>query len=245
MASPVRLYQQEMHDNIGFFATWLPGDVIEIGDAGIFEGGRFRRISSLKELGIKFTVSCGQSMQGVDYSSTRGTKINIATSAEAATVAKAEISIDFSRKGAFLFQASKLQPWQLKNKMIVGEQIVKAFGQKKWDKSWLLVESLHAAERATIIVSEDTSAGLVLVAKMDEALPSVSLVDPKVSLSVTSSRGKIMRLIGSENLHPLYSCLRLKDPLLGTPSLQPVRGIREVGADRRFSRPGISELLGS
>ena len=24
MASPVKLYQQEMHKNMGFFATWLP-----------------------------------------------------------------------------------------------------------------------------------------------------------------------------------------------------------------------------
>jgi len=232
-----------MHDSTGFFATWLPGDTIEIGDAGIIEGGRFRRMASLKELGIKFTLSRGQSTQDVDYSSTQGTKISTATSAEAATVVKAEINIDFSRQGAFLFQASKLQTWQLENRMSVGEQIVKAYRQKKWDKSWLLIESLHAAERATIIVSEDNAAGLILVAKMDEAIPSVSLVDPKVSLSVTSSRGKLIKLVGSEGLHPLYSCLRLKDPLFGLPSIQPVRGVKESGAESHFTRPGISELL--
>lgn len=34
MASPVQRYQQEMHENIGFFATWLPGDLLELGDIG-------------------------------------------------------------------------------------------------------------------------------------------------------------------------------------------------------------------
>src|SRR5262249_1860855 len=156
-----------------------------------------------------------QALQNVDYSSTQGTKVSTGLSADAATVGKAEINIDFSRQGAFVFQASKLQPIELENRMSVCDQIVRSFGQNKWDKSWLLVESLHAAELATIIVSEDNSAGLVLAAKMNEALPSVSLVDPKISLSVVSSRGKIMRILASEGLRPLYSCLRLKAPLFG------------------------------
>jgi hypothetical protein len=245
MATPVKLYQKEMHDNTGFFATWLPGDPIEIGDVGKFEGGRFRRMSSLKELGIEFSVSRGQSTQNVDYSSTRGTKISSATGAEVAAIAKAEISIDFSEQGAFVFQALQLQPWQLENRMIIGEQVVKAYEANRWDKSWLLIESLHSAERATVIVSEDSAAGLVLVAKFDQVIPSISLVDPKVSLSVASSRGKMVRLIGNEGLHPLYSCLRLKDSFFGPPSLQPVRGAKDARADSQFSRPGIGELLES
>lgn len=245
MASPVKIYQQEMHNNTGFFATWLPGDAIEIGDVGIFQGGRFRRMSSLKELGIKFVVSKGRSQQNVNYSSTRATKVNMGGGAEAAAVGKAEISIDFSQQGAFLFQASKLQLHQLENRMSVSEQILKVYAQKKWDSSWLLVESLHEAERATIIVSEDSSAGLVISAKLDEALPSVSLVDPRISLSVTSSHGKIMQLIGTEGLHPLYSCLKVKAPFFGEPSVQPVHGAKSTAASESFSRPGIDALLES
>ena len=35
MASPVKTYQSEMHDKLGFFATWLPGDHVELGDVGV------------------------------------------------------------------------------------------------------------------------------------------------------------------------------------------------------------------
>lgn len=245
MASPVKIYQKEMHNNTGFFATWLPGDEIKIGDVGLFLDGRFRRMSSLKELGIPFTTSRGRSEQNVNYSSTHATKVSMGAGAEAIAVGKAEISIEFSQQGAFLFQASKLQLLELQNRASVGEQILQAYANKKWDSSWLLVESVHEAERATIIVSEDSSSGLVLAAKMDQALPSVSLVDPKVSLSVTSSRGKIMQLIGNEKLHPLYSCLRVKAPLFGQPSVQPVRGFRGPDAAEALSRPGIAELLES
>ena len=245
MASPIKIYQQEMHDNTGFFATWLPGDTIEIGDVGVFQGGRFRRMSSLKELGIKFDVSSGRSEQNVNYTSSHSTKVNIGGSADAAAVGKAEISIEFSQQGAFVFQASKLQLHQLENRMKVSEQILKVYEQTKWDSSWLLVESLHEAERATIIVSEDSSAGLVIAAKMDASLPSISLVDPKLSLSVTSSRGRVMQLIGTEGLHPLYSCLRVKAPFFGDPSVQPVRGLKGADASEAFSRPGIGDLIES
>ena len=39
---PVRTYREEMHGNLGFFASWLPADPVDVGDIGVLEGGRFR-----------------------------------------------------------------------------------------------------------------------------------------------------------------------------------------------------------
>lgn len=245
MGSPVKLYHQEMHDNLGFFATWLPGDALDVGDVGVLEGGRFRRMASLKELGIACEVSARQVNQDVQYTSTHGTKITASAGAAAATVAKTEISIEFSQQGAFVFHASRLRPQQLENRTAVADSVVRAYDNGKWQKDWLLIETLHTAERATIIVSEDNSAGIVLAASVDAPLPSVSLADPKIGLTVTSTRGKIVHVVGGKGLHPLYSCLRLKDPLFGKPSVQPVRGPASAGEESQFSRPGINDLLNS
>jgi len=245
MASPVTLYQREMHDNLGFFATWFPGDPMEIGDAGVFEGGRFRRTASLKELGIAYELGAGQGSQNVQYTSTQGTKMTASGGAAATAIAKAEISIDFSREGAFVFHASNLRPQRLENRATVAHLIVKASEKGKWQKDWLLVETLHTAERATIIVSEDSSAGIVLVASAEMPLSAVSLADPKIGLTVASTRGKIVHIVGGKGLHPLYSCLRLKSPLFGAPSVQPVRGVGGAGEEVPFSRPAIDELLSS
>lgn len=122
---------------------------------------------------------------------------------------------------------------------------MKAYMKGKWKKEWLLVEALHTAERATVIVSEDKSAGLVLVANVDTPLPTISLADPKIGLTVASTNGKIVHIVGGKGLHPLYSCLRLKDPLVGTPSVQPVRGSSATSKEVPFSRPDIDELLNS
>jgi hypothetical protein len=245
MASPVKIYQQEMHGNLGFFATWLPGDPIEIGEVGVLEGGRFRRMSSLKELGIACDLSTGQSAQNVQYTSTQGTKITTSAGATATAVAKAEITIDFSREGAFVFHASGLRWQRLENRSAVAEEVVEAYKKDKWKKGWLLVEALHTAEQATIIVSEDSSAGLVLVASAEAPIAGVSLADPKIGLTVASTQGKIVHIVGGKGLHPLYSCLRLKDPLFGAPSVQPVRGSGVGGEEIPFTRPNIDELLNS
>lgn len=245
MATPVRLYQHEMHENLGFFATWLPNDSIEIGDVGILEGGRFRRMTSLQELGITANVGEGRAKSDVQYSSTQGTKIETSTAGQAVGLAKAEISVEFSRQGAFLFQASRLQPRELVNRAEVSAKILEAYHRRAWDKAWFLVEAVHAADRATIIVAEDDSAGLVLSAEVQQAIPSISLVDPKLSLQVKSTRGKVMYILAQKGLHPLYSCLRVKDPLLGAAAVRPVRGNAGPAANQAFLRPGLDELLES
>ena len=245
MANPAKLYQQEMHRNLGFFATWLPGDPIEIGDAGVFEGGRFRRMSSLLELGIQCETNVGESTQDLQYTSTNFTKISTSGGAKARSIAKAEIAIEFGHEGAFVFHVSGMRVQRLENRTAVANQIMKAYRKDHWAKEWMVVEALHIADRATIIVSEETSAGLVLTANANAPLPAISLADPKIDLAVTSTRGKLVHIIGANKIHPLYSCLYVRDPLIGSASVQPVRGEASEREDVMMARPGIEDLLNS
>lgn len=243
MASPVKLYQEEMHENLGFFPTWFPGDLMEIGDLGILDGGRFRKMSSLKELEIPFTTTSGTSKQDVQYTSTKGTTIKPSAGASVPGIAKAEIAINFSRAGAFVFHATGLKPHQIENRSAVAEAIVAAYKRNLWNKEWLLVESLHRAQLATIIVSQDSDAGIVLAANVNAPLVAISLADPKIGLSVSSVNGKIVHLVSAREIRPLYSCLRLRDWFFRDPSLEPVRGT--AINENPFERPGINELLSS
>lgn len=243
MASPVKLYQQEMHDNLGFFPTWFPSDMIEIGDVGLLTDGRFRKMSSLKELGISFGVTPQASKQNVQYSSTKGTTIKPSAGASMPGVAKAELGINFSTEGAFVFHANGLRQRQIENRGPISEAIIMAYKKNQWNKDWFLVESLHSADVATIIVSEDSEAGIVLAAEVDVPLVAISLADPKIALNVTSVSGKIVHLVGARKLNPLYSCLRLKDHFFSDPSVVPVRGM--ATETNVLERPGINDLLNS
>ena len=96
MTSPVKLYQREMHDNLGFFANWLPGDRVEVGDAGLLERGRFRRLASLDELGVHFDLDAAEPEQDVRYTSTSGVRLGAETGADVAGIARTTVSIEFA-----------------------------------------------------------------------------------------------------------------------------------------------------
>lgn len=247
MPSPVRVYQKEMHNNIGFFATWLPGDHMELGAIGVLKEGRFRHEATLEDLGIKFETEVAGSPQTLKYTSTSGTSIeNTAGAGVAVSVVKAEISIEFSSEGAFVFDATNVQQTRISTRFEVAEQILDAYLRGRWRKEWYVVESVRTAQMATIIVSQDRSAGLLLSARSDLPISSTALADPKVDLSVSSTRGRIVQILAAENLKPLYSCLRVKDPFVGKAKVTAVLGKTKSGKSlERFARPGIDELLDS
>ena len=112
--------------------------------------------------------------QDMRYTSKQGTKLTADASADAAGIARAEIKIDFTVDGAFVFHASGIRAQRLQNLSEIGRQVVAAYEQGSWEKSWILVEALYAADCATIVVSQDSSAGLTLAAKIDTPVPELS-----------------------------------------------------------------------
>jgi hypothetical protein len=245
MASPVQGYQAEMHDNIGFFATWLPGDLLELGDIGILKDGRFRKLSSLRELGIKQQASSLGASQNLQYSSKSGTNFSIDSSI---TTPKpldisAAIKVEFSGEGSFLFQASNVRNRRLENVGNLSEAILEVWHSGTWDKNWCVIESLHQADCATVIVSQEMSAGVTFNAK--GPLGGIPLADPRVDLSISSSRGKMAQVIAGRDLRPLYSCLRVNDSWFSGPSVEVVRGESARPGGSPFVRPSIVELLDS
>lgn len=243
MSTPVRTYHSEMHSNLGFFATWLPGDPIELGDAGVLIDGRFRRLSSLNELRIPFDQGEIGVAQNIQYTSTKGTKIDFKAKVKAGGVAEANIAVDFSNDGAFIFHAAGMRARRINDIASVGKKLLDAYEAGRWHKNWLLIESLHVADCATIIVSQEDSASLTLSAKVDAGLSAFSLADPRIGLEISSSRGKLVHFIGAKKLRPLFSCIRIQPKLLGKPIIAPARGISTQMIE--FERAEITDLLES
>jgi hypothetical protein len=248
MSTPVKLYQQELHKNIGYFATWLPSDALDLGDVGVFQGGRFHKVASLRELGIPAKPGATGSPQTMNYSSTESTTIGGTATGDVAGAATAEVSVKFGRQGSFVFQAVGVRSVQLADKLETGARIVSAFERGAWKKEWLLVDSVYAADSATIIVSEDESAEIVLKASSALPLGSLPLADPKLGLTVSSTRGKLVYVIAGNGLHPLYSCLRVSKTLFSAPAAVPVRGAATSPTDataQQLAYASIEELIDS
>lgn len=247
MASPVKRYQQEMHNNLGFFATWLPSTAIALGDIGVLQGGRFRRVASLKELGIVQTDVREGMAENVSYSASAKRSDNISVGAGTAVpLASGELSITFTSEGGYIFEAINMKQMEVADRLSLASSVLKAYEDGRWQKEWLVIDALYRAESATILVSEDTSSEIVLKASA-AALPAglLPLADPKLGLGIASSSGKIVHIVAANNLHPLFSCVKVREPLLfGKPSVVPVRGRADQHADA-LGRPSIDDLLNS
>lgn len=243
MASPVKTYQAQMHSNLGFYPTWLPTDPVAVGDVGTFEGGRFRRTATLDELGIPCKISRSASQGDLQFMSSQGVKLDSSGAGSVAGIGKLEVAIHFSGAGAFVFHATGLQLQRLENRAQMAQGVLGAYRDGRWKREWLIVEAVHAADCATVIISEDSTASLVLEAKLDLPTPFQSLADPRMGFEVRGNEGKMFRTLGNRKLHPLYSCLRVKDPMFGAAELVPVQGGED--AARLLLRPGIDELLES
>jgi hypothetical protein len=245
MASPVKLYQQEMHNNVGFFATWLPSSVLELGDIGVLEAGRFRRVGALSELGVPAGGVRDGAPENMSYSAWAERKAGVSAEASAdVPIAKAELSIQFTRQGGYVFEAIAIRHVEISDRMALAIAILGLYGQGLWQKEWLLVDAVYKADSATIIVSEDAASSIVLNASGHMPIGSLPLADTKAGLSVSSVSGKIVHIVAQRGLSPMYSCLKVQDPLFGSPSLSPVRGMQANPVDA-FARCSIEDLLES
>jgi len=247
MASPLKRYQQEMHNNLGFFATWLPSTAIALGDIGVLQSGRFRRVASLNELGVVLTDVREGMPENVSYSASAKRSDNISVGSRmVAPLASGELSITFAGEGGYIFEAMNMKQIEVANRLSLASSILKIYDEGRWQKEWLVIDSLYRAESATILVSEDVSSEIVLKANA-AMLPAglLPLADPNLGLGIASSSGKIVHILAANNLNPLYSCVRVREPLLfGKPSVVPVRGRATQRADA-LGRPSIDELLNS
>lgn len=245
MASPVKLYQREMHNNLGFFATWLPSAAMSLGDIGVLEGGRFRRMASLKELGIGQPDVREGTAENVSYSAsaTRSDKLS-AGAGTPVPLANGELSISFTSKGGYVFEAIQMKQIEVADRLTLASSLLQAYEAGRWRKEWLLIDALYRAESATILVSEDSSSEVVLKASAATGTGLLPLADPKLGLGIASSSGKIIHIIAANNLYPLYSCVKVRNPFpFGKAILGPVRGPADPHS--ALGRPNIDDLLNS
>ena len=140
--TPVSLYQQEIHRNLGFFATWLPGEMLAPGDVGYLEGVRFRRMASLAELQLPCVAAPRGAPQEIRCMSTAGITLGAGGRAKASQIVKAKgsIRINFSRKGAFLLHAMNVRDTTLNDRMALANAILAAYQAGQWQIDWLLID---------------------------------------------------------------------------------------------------------
>jgi|JI10StandDraft_1071094.scaffolds.fasta_scaffold45164_4 hypothetical protein len=203
-ALALKRYLEAVRARFGYLATWLPNSPLKLGDVGTWsEKEGFRRETSLQRLGLAVKVRRSTMSGDLDHASLEQVKASVGLSGPAS------IQLGFGSAGGFVFHASGCTIEELDEVDTLGVEIMDLFRQKIWQPSWVLVDTVVKAQKATIIVSESNDASLEVTGPAD--LTQIG----KVDLAITAQSGSFMRFVGEAGLTPLFRGRRVARRLFG------------------------------
>jgi hypothetical protein len=219
MKSTGETYLEAVYQRFLYLGTWMPNASIRLGDVGVQQKAHFKQMTTLQGLGIPFRVRSGTNAVDFSYTSQAGLSFRTKAKGDVAAgttlpLGEAGIALEFSQRGAFVFQAADCLVNEIEDKAAVGEAVIKLFEQGRWDAEWTLVDTIVEAATATIIVSNSESGALELIAKTPVQLSELASVDAELTLS--SQSGDIIRFIAAKGLTPLFRLSRVKKSLLAS-----------------------------
>jgi len=217
-----QLYVSQMHDRVGFFATWPLNQEIKIGHYGPMKGKLFQPFGQLK--GLLAEVATGKATH--DYTISADRVLNAQTKALAdagVTQGKALLEVHFHSEAAVTFSAPESVVTRVSNIKALGQRLVEMLQEKNWDRKHAIVVEVTTAPMATIIASEKAGAEVKFeVAANTPVSPQVMAnLDEETQLKVF--RGVGAKSIGKGPLTPLFRLAFLKRRLFRDPEIV-VRG---------------------
>lgn len=217
MKSPKEQYTDEMKNKFGYYATWLPGKMIQLGDVGVIRDNEFVRLKNLKDDKISFEVLQGDSTLELEYSTqnevTVTTKVagKVAPQGSALGELDAGIIVEFGKSNSIFFKAGEITNNMLSNTVELGDTILKLFGEGKWDKNWVVITELIHAKNGTILISNSNQAKVELKANAEVGVKQkIDIGDAKLDLSISYSKGMATKIVSESNLTPLFKVMGIK-----------------------------------
>jgi hypothetical protein len=202
-------YLRGLYQRFAYYGAWLPNSAMKLGDVGVMQGGAFQRLTTLGGLGIPFDVRAGTSPVDFAYTSQSSVKVQLRAAAEvAAAPVAASVVLELGGQGAFLFHASGCVVSEVEGRYALGEALAGLLKQQRWKMEWCVVDSVVAADCATIVVSDSQSSSLELGAKAPVEAGNLARAD--AGLEVRAQQGDVIRFIGARGLTPLFKISRLK-----------------------------------
>jgi hypothetical protein len=189
--------------------TWMPGDVVKLGEVGKLRRGCFDRQTSLSELGIDARLEAGEPSEVATFSSGRQLSPRLTADAGFGATAEGSVVLEFAKRGQFLLSCRGLEHQRIENIGHVNKQIIRYHELGKWDPQWVLIDQIWRADFFMVVLSRSRKAQVSLTAKA-ASIPSFDAIsDPSLDVGVSVQSGDTWDARGS-NVVPFFSGRRLK-----------------------------------
>ena len=238
-----RVYRRAIRRNLKpYFANWMPGDPVNLGDYGYFRNGIFQYVGNIREdFEIAFEVYEDPTGSDLEFDANGSVDVNIDTGADAPELGKATLKLGFNGSWNVFFQALDTRTNRIGNKRAVGDAIENLYSQGKWERRFVLVTDVVNAGRTIAGVSSEGGAELEFSAKGE--VPINILGDASVDLSIART-SKIGYKINTNGAQILLGLCKIKGRF-GSPALRPKRATNPLKMNAILSGNAVPETSGS
>lgn len=213
--STYKKYARELRDAFGYWANWLPGTPLALGDVGLLKGNVFTRISNLQELGIAFDVQQDPTKSEIEYSSEGAISITtkasgtVAPQGSALGEVDAGITVKFSKENAVYIKANGTSSPSIIDQISLGKTLIEHYKQGKWDMNWVVVTEVMNAESATVLISSSSDSKIEVKAKGKVEAAKLDIADAGLGFELMFSKDLSTRII-TQALVPLFRAAKIK-----------------------------------
>lgn len=215
-------YTREMRRQLGYFATWLPGTPLDLGDIGVFKNNIFTKISNLSDFNISFEIEEDANTSDIEHHSAGSVSLSTKASGktiEGSTLGELDmgIAVQFSRQNAILFKANNAKSPSIKNQIDLGRTIVQLFKDGKWDKNWSVITELVVSESTSVIISSSSKGKIDLKATGDVSINKIDIASAEATFELAYSKDLSTKIIAQQGMTPLFKVSKIKSRLFMPP----------------------------
>ena len=132
---------------------------------------------------------------------------------------KALLEIKFSSEEGIVFVAPSIKITEITSMAALGRILNERRLEGNWSMDLAVIVQVSAAESATILLSNQASAGMDFEVAADARVSAQLVAKLDAGASLVNSRGVGMKIVGEGPLTPLFKLAYLKRRILGDPKI--------------------------
>jgi hypothetical protein len=208
-------YLDIVHKQFGFYATWLPGSLIEVGEIGVLRDGVFVHTAHLRDFGVKFRRKTLDA-PSMRYASEGGVKFTASakgsTDKVVSAIAKADagLKIAFKKKGALVFVLDPATDDRIEDVDAITKWMDGAiYHDKTLPKDHIVVSHVRRAGGGVVAMAQDEGAEVQLKGGADLGSGTVTLAKVSGKFELVSANATEFVSIprGRSGMTPVYRFL--------------------------------------
>ena len=155
------------------YANWTPQDPLSLGDIGQISGSRFIKDFNIKDRGFNYVEKLDRQVGSSEFKNEVIIDVDssIAATSQGAGLGKgnAQVRMKFGCEGAFVYHLADLTYSRFTDRQRLIGDLGKAIlsNQLRWLETYVLIDEIRKAERASVIVSDSANADLTFDCTVD------------------------------------------------------------------------------